>query len=72
VFVGTEGGGLSLLDPTTRQFQPFNIHPKRKITDSTVSILALKMTRKKDLSLAHFKPAYLLFSRASGSYKNII
>ncbi len=67
VYVGSEGGRLSLFDRKTRLFQPFNIQ-SRKNANNRLRIVALEMSRKKQLLIGTHSDGLFVFDPISGKY----
>jgi signal transduction histidine kinase/ligand-binding sensor domain-containing protein/DNA-binding response OmpR family regulator len=71
VFVGTDGGGLSLFDPKTKLFQQINIK-SRRAESKALSVITLTMTRNNQLLIGTFDDGYFVYDPASGKYEQVL
>ena len=72
VFVGTQGKGLSLFNPTSRLFERYSLYSERNRSDSRLSILCLEMTRKQQLLVGTFLEGLFVVNPRSGKYTQLM
>lgn len=72
VYIGAEEGGLMVFDPRTKLFQHFNIQSGRKNEGKQPVILALEMSRKKQLMIGTFSDGLFVLDPVSGKYRQLM
>lgn len=72
IFVGTEGGGLSLFDPKTKQFTHFNLQSKRKGADNRIIVRDLNLITAKQLLVATLSDGLFILNPEDGNYKQLL
>ena len=72
IFVGTEDGGLSLFDPTTKQFARLKLRSKRKGADNRISVLALNPVNDNRLLIATRADGLFIFNAEKGTCKQLL
>jgi signal transduction histidine kinase/ligand-binding sensor domain-containing protein/DNA-binding response OmpR family regulator len=72
IFVGTDGGGLSLFNTQNGLFKPYQIASARKKGGSQLSILALKRTTDGSLWVGTFQDGLFKVNPADGSAKQFL
>lgn len=72
VFVGTEGGGVSLFDPQTKQFRHFNLISAREGADKRLIVMSLQTTRDNRLLIGTLFDGLFILNPGNGTYRQIL
>lgn len=72
IFVGTEGGGLSLFDPRTKQFTAYPLRSKRQDADSRIVVKGLNRINNEQLLVATIMDGLFIMNPQTGTYRQLL